>query len=100
MEGSGAVQNGQQLAAPPRQASLIRPDQVKRLPFLDQESKARHGVGIQKLWDIINTRPANSPEQQQAYAKLGRISAVLLQAMKQWNAKTQQLAQQAATTFE
>lgn len=96
MEGSGAVQNGQPSAAPPQQASLIRPEQVKKLPYLDQEAKARHEVGIQKLWDIINTRPANSPEQQQAYAKLGQISATLMNGMKQWNAKTLQAAQQAA----
>ena len=96
MEGSGAVQNGQPSAAPPQQASLIRPEQVKKLPYLDQESKARHEVGIQRLWDIINTRPANSPEQQQAYAKLGQISATLMNGMKQWNAKTQQAAAQQA----
>jgi transcription initiation factor TFIID subunit 12 len=96
MEGSGAVQNGQPSAAPPQQASLIRPEQVKKLPYLDQETKARHEVAIQKLWDIINTRPANSPDQQQAYSKLGQISATLMNGMKQWNAKSQQAAQQAA----
>jgi transcription initiation factor TFIID subunit 12 len=94
MEGSGAVQNGQPSAAPPQQASLIRPEQVKKLPHLDQETKARQEVGIQKLWDIINTRPANSPEQQQAYSRLGQISATLMNGMRQWNAKKQQ--QQAA----
>ena len=90
MEGSGAVQNGQPSAAPPQLASLIRPEQVKRLPFLVQETKARQEVEIQKLWDIINTRPANSPEQQQAYSRLGEISAEL----RQWNAQIQQEAQQ------
>jgi transcription initiation factor TFIID subunit 12 len=99
MEGSGAVQNGQPSAAPPQQASLIRPEQVKKLPHLDQEAKARQEVGIQKLWDIINTRPANSPEQQQAYARLGQISATLMNGMRQWNARkqaAQQAQQQAA----
>jgi hypothetical protein len=98
MEGSGAVQNGQPLAAPLQPASLIRPEQVKKLPFLDQEAKARHEVGIQKLWDIINTRPANSPERQQAYERLVRLSAILMTGMKQWNAKAAQQAGQQNST--
>lgn len=98
MEGSGAVQNGQPSAAPPQQASLIRPEQVKKLPHLDQETKARQEVGIQKLWDIINTRPANSPEQQQAYSRLGQISATLMNGMRQWIAQKDQAKQQNSTS--
>jgi transcription initiation factor TFIID subunit 12 len=96
MEGSGAVQNGQPSAAPPQQASLIRPEQVKKLPHLNEETKARQEVGIQRLWDIINSRPANSPEQQNAYSRLGQISATLMHGMRNYqNIKKQQAAAQA-----
>ena len=36
MEGSGAVQNEQPSAAPPAQPALIRPEQVKKLPHLNE----------------------------------------------------------------
>jgi transcription initiation factor TFIID subunit 12 len=103
MEGSGAVQNGQSSAAPPQQASLIRPEQVKKLPHLNEETKARQEVGIQKLWDIINARPANSPEQQNAYARLSQISATLMHGMRQYQSRMKQQAaaqagQQTGTT--
>ena len=98
MEGSSAVQNGRPSAAPPPLASLIRPEQVKKLPHLGLETKARQEVGIQKLWDIINTRPANSPEQQQAYSRLGQISATLMNGMKQWAAQKNQAKQQNSTS--
>ena len=94
MEGSGAVPNGQPSAAPPQQASLIRPEQVKKLPHLNEENKARQEVGIQRLWDIINSRPANSPEQQQAYSRLSQISTTLMNGMRQYQ---QNKRQQAAT---
>jgi transcription initiation factor TFIID subunit 12 len=71
---------------------------VKKLPHLDQETKARQEVGIQKYWDIINTRPANSPEQQLAYSRLGQLSATLMNGMRQWNAKKQQHAAQQNST--
>ena len=95
MEGSGAVQNGQPSAAPPAQSALIRPEQVKKLPHLDNETKARQEVGIQRLWDIIHNRPANSPEQQQAYSRLSQISATLMNGMRQYqNRKRQEAAAQ------
>jgi hypothetical protein len=96
MEGSGAVQNGQPSVASP--LSFMRPEQVKVLPHLDQDTKTRYEVGIRKLWDIINTRPANSPEQQQAYSRLVQISATLMNGMRQWYAKKQQAVQHNSTS--
>jgi hypothetical protein len=49
MEGSGAVQNERPSAAPPAQPALIRPEQVKKPPHLNEEAKAHQEVGIQKL---------------------------------------------------
>jgi hypothetical protein len=96
MEGSGAVQNEQPSAAPSAQPALIRPEQVKKLPHLNEETKARQEVGIQKLWDIINSRPPNSPEQQQAYLRLSQISATLMNGIRQFQSmKNQQAAAQA-----
>jgi transcription initiation factor TFIID subunit 12 len=92
MEGSGAVQNGQPSAAPPQQASLIRPEQVKKLPHLNDETKARQEGGIQKLWDVINSRPPNSQDYQDAYARLSSISASLMHGMRQYQSRMKQQA--------
>ena len=79
-------------AAPPAQSALIRPEQVKKLPHLDNEAKARQEVVIQNLWDIIHNRPANSLDQTQAYSRLSQISATLMTGMRQYQNKKRQEA--------
>jgi hypothetical protein len=56
------MQNRPQPTANTTQGSLIRAEQVKKLPHLRDDQKAQHEVLISKLWDVINSN-SNSNEQ-------------------------------------
>ncbi|ERF70759.1 hypothetical protein EPUS_05111 [Endocarpon pusillum Z07020] len=82
--GASAIQQ-QQLA------SMIRPEQVKKLPHLNDEKKQQHEVIIQRLWTALRGNPQGSPEYQKAIASLAQVSTSLMAGMKRYNA--QQLQQ-------
>lgn len=71
-------------------ASMIRPEQVKRLPHLSDDKKQQHEAFIHRLWDTLRTSPQGSPENQKALANLATISQNLMAGMKRFNAQQRQ----------
>ncbi|KAI1619137.1 transcription initiation factor TFIID subunit D10 [Exophiala viscosa] len=94
MDGS-ASQRPQQPALQ-QQASLIRPEQVQRLPQLNVAQKQQFEQGVKRYWEVLNSTPQGDPKYNEAYQGLVRTSAQLMAGMKQWqqNAKQRQLAAQ------
>jgi transcription initiation factor TFIID subunit 12 len=90
MDASGNTQ----ASAQQQLASMIRPEQVKRLPHLNEEKKQQHEVFIQRQWDTILGSPQGSPEYQKALASLAQVSTSLMTGMKRFNAQRQQQQQQ------
>ncbi|KAK5490700.1 Transcription initiation factor TFIID subunit 12 [Exophiala xenobiotica] len=84
--------------APSQQASLIRPEQVQRLPQLNPAQKQQFEQGVKRFWEILNNTPQGDPKYNDAYQGLVRTSSQLMAGMKQWqqNAKQRALAQQQA----
>lgn len=82
--------------APQQQASLIRPEQVQRLPQLNASQKQQFEQGVKRFWDVLNSSQQGDPKYNEAYAGLVRTSSQLMAGMKQWQqaAKQRQLAQQ------
>lgn len=89
------VQNRPQQPPPTPQGSLIRAEQVKKLPHLREDQKAQQEVFISKLWDMINNSPQGSEQHTKAYAKLSAISTTLMQDMKKFHALKRQQQQTA-----
>ncbi len=75
-------------------ASMIRPEQVKKLPHLNDDKKQQHEVFIQRLWNTLRATPQGSPEYQKALASLAQVSTSLMAGMKRYNAQQQQRQQQ------
>jgi transcription initiation factor TFIID subunit 12 len=91
------IQNRPQQPAPTAQGSLIRAEQVKKLPHLREDQKAQQEVFISKLWDMINNSPQGSEQHTKAYARLSAISTTMMQDMKKYHALKRQQQQQQAT---
>lgn len=54
--------------------SLIKPEQVTKLPHFPEAQKAKYFGGISKLWETIRNNTPDSQEYQQAYQKLVDVS--------------------------
>lgn len=83
-------------AGPQQQASLIRPEQVQRLPQLNATQKQQYEQGVKRFWEVLNSTQQGDPKYNEAYQGLVRTSSQLMAGMKQWQqaAKQRQLAQQ------
>ena len=99
MENSGASQQSQQPIQPQQQSALIRAEQVKKLPHLNDMQKGQYEQVVQRLWDAVNSQPQNSENWTKAYQKLSQISKQLMTGMRTWqqNARQQQQAANAAS---
>jgi len=96
MDGN-TTQIQQRTLQPQSLANIIRADQVHRLPHLGDEQKAKYEQGVKQLWEVIESRPQNSPEYQQAYHKLVQVSQNIRTSLDRWRAQNQpQQAQGAA----
>lgn len=97
MEGNAAQPRPAQ-PTPQQQASLIRPEQVQKLPQLNPAQKQQYEQGVRRFWEILNTTPQGDPKHTEAYQGLIRTSNHLMAGMKQWqqNAKQRMAAQQQA----
>lgn len=95
MDGNTA-QNQQRTSQPQSHANLIRADQVHRLPHLDDEQKTKYEQGVKNLWEVIDSRPQNSLEHQQAYTKLVQVSQNIKNTLGRWRAQNQTQQQGAA----
>ena len=87
-------QNRPQPPAPHAQGSLIRSEQVKKLPHLSEAAKAQHEALISKLWEAINNSPQGGEQYTKAYTRLSQISSALMQDMKKFHAAKQRQQQQ------
>ena len=79
----------------PHHQHLIRVEQVRKLPHLDDNAKAQHEVAIKKLWDVYNTQQPGSEAHTAALKRLSEISQNLMQQMKLHQQRKQQMAQAA-----
>ncbi|KAK2808238.1 hypothetical protein FQN50_004980 [Emmonsiellopsis sp. PD_5] len=75
----------------PAQQSLIRTDQVQKLPHLNDAQKLAHTQAVRTLWDTLNAHPQNSPEYQTAQHKLNGISQNLMKGMRLFQTNRQNL---------
>jgi hypothetical protein len=84
------------LSWPPRQ-NLIKPDQVLRLPQLNEVQKTQFSEKVRQLWQKLTSFQGqeSSNEFRNAYAQLTGVSQNLLKGVKQFQAaRSQQIAQQ------
>ncbi|CAD6564672.1 MAG: Transcription initiation factor TFIID subunit 12 [Alectoria sarmentosa] len=68
---SNAAQQGNSL---PPIASLIRHEQIPKLPHFPEHQKEKYIDGIKKLWETIETTSAGSEPYQTAYKKLFEVT--------------------------
>ena len=66
-----AAQQGSNL---PPTTSLIKADQIPKLPHFPENQKEKYMEGIRKLWDTMDSNPAGSEPYQTAYKKLFEVS--------------------------
>ncbi|KIX94653.1 uncharacterized protein Z520_09699 [Fonsecaea multimorphosa CBS 102226] len=92
----GAAQNRPTQPAPQQQASLIRPEQVQRLPQLNPTQKQQFEQGVRRFWEVLNTTPQTDPKYTEAYTNLVKTSSQLMAGMKQWQQRKQMAQQHAA----
>ena len=85
-----APANAQPTAPVVPHPNLIRTDQVQKLPHLDQKQKLEHANVIQRLWDIVNSQDAQSPEYHNALVRLTQISHTLMRGMRMFQRNRQQ----------
>lgn len=96
------MDNSQQQQRPaqgaPGQQSLIRPEQVSRLPQLNPQQKQQYEQAVRKFWEVMSSTPPGEPRHQEAVQKLVATSQTLMQGMKnfQMAAKRRQQQQQQA----
>lgn len=96
MDASGAAPAANQQVPPQHQTSLIRTDQVQKLPHLNDQQKAQHTQLVRGLWDILSTRDPSSDEYRNAHMRLMQVSQQLMKGMQLYKQKlAQQQAQQA-----
>jgi transcription initiation factor TFIID subunit 12 len=90
---NNAPASSQQQQQQQQLASMIRPEQVKRLPHLNDDKKQQHEVYTQRLWNTLRSNPQGSPEYQKALASLAQVSTSLMAGMKRFTAQRQQQQQ-------
>ena len=97
MDGS-APQNTSSQTAPHQQASLIRPEQVARLPQLNPQQKQKLEKVVREYWEALNSIPQGEQKYNEAHRMLVQTSRSLMQGMKNYHlaAKQRQLQQQQA----
>ncbi|KZF21788.1 hypothetical protein L228DRAFT_261917 [Xylona heveae TC161] len=94
MDSTGNSQQPQPQAQP-QNPPLIRVEQVRNLHHITDQQKAQYATGIKKLWDVIQSRPSDSPEYQQAHNKLAEVSQSIWTSLKRFQQRAQQQAAQA-----
>ena len=82
--------NNPAMNGPPQRAmdarQLIKPDQVLKIPFLDEATKQRTYPHVQGLWATLQNSTPNSKEQTDAYESLFKISQGIKNRMQQQKA--------------
>lgn len=77
----------------PTQA-FVRPEQVHKLPHLNELQKTHQATIIGNLWRILNhTQPSSQQEYAAAQTRLAQMSANLVKGVRAWHSQTQQQQQ-------
>lgn len=63
---------------------MIRPEQLLKLPMLDDKTKTLYSDGLRKLWAVIETHPKESDQYQQATTKIKTVSVEILKKISTW----------------
>lgn len=91
METSTGAPHQPGATAPMQQhSSLIRTDQVQKLPHLTDAQKTTHTQVVRSLWETLNAHTAGSTEFANAQSKLNQISQSLMKGMKIFQQSRQQ----------
>ncbi|KAI4245760.1 MAG: hypothetical protein L6R40_002288 [Gallowayella cf. fulva] len=69
--------------------TLVRADQIPKLASIPEEKKGTYINGVTTLWDLIKSKPPESPEYQNAYKKLHEVSESIKKTMSQGRAAGQ-----------
>ncbi|MCJ1450618.1 Transcription initiation factor TFIID subunit 12 [Mycoblastus sanguinarius] len=77
--------------------SLIKADQINKLPYFPEHQKAKYHNGVTRLWETLNSQPKDSLEWQHAYSKLVDVSLSIKNSMNQNKTKADSTARAAAT---
>ncbi|KAI9837807.1 MAG: hypothetical protein M1819_006741 [Sarea resinae] len=85
-----AQQHAQQPTQQPAQQLLIRVEQVRNLPHLNEMQKKQYADGVQKLWDVLGARTPDNPEYQAAHNKLVEVSQSIRASWKRWTTRQAQ----------
>jgi transcription initiation factor TFIID subunit 12 len=96
MDGQVAQAPTNQQVPPQQQPSLIRTDQVAKLPHLTDAQKSQHTQLVRSLWDVLNSREPSSDEYRNAQVRLMQVSQSLMKGMQLFRNKIQQQQQQQA----
>ena len=79
--------NGQQSGRLPSINTLIKPDQVNKIPVLPEgATKQKYYQGVTGLWATLQSKPQDSPEYMEAHQKLASVTSqirILMQQRKQ-----------------
>ena len=80
----------------PQLVGLIKPEQVPKLPHLNEQQKQTYMNGVGNLWSKIYSHAKDSSEYQDAKKKLTEVSVSMKNGMKKWQElQAQQQAHQA-----
>ena len=94
MDGSAPQNRNAQGGAPHQQASLIRPEQVSRLPQLNPQQKQQYEGHVRRCWEVLNSVQQNDPKYNNAYQQLVQTSQTLMAGMKNYQQASKQRAMQ------
>ncbi len=83
---NGNNPQNQQGTSQPQQVTLIRADQVHKLPHLPEDQKIQIEQRVRQLWDDLQNRQPGSPEYQQLHNRLVGLSQSLKEGLNRWRA--------------
>ncbi|OAA71634.1 transcription initiation factor TFIID subunit 12 [Cordyceps fumosorosea ARSEF 2679] len=73
-----------------RPQPMYQPSQIKNLPLLSDEEKAKYEQGVSGLWARMNSSPPNSPEHMAARSKIIEFSRMLISKIQSRRVQAQQ----------
>ena len=95
MDGSSGGGQAQPALQQQQKTALIRAEQVRQLPHLKEEDKAKYQRFIENLYTSLRTNPSGTPEHQKTYNSLLQISQKLMTDMKRFREEQQLRAREA-----
>ncbi|KAJ5797977.1 ankyrin repeat-containing protein [Penicillium pulvis] len=79
-----------ELLSPSKRSGLIRTDQIRKLPHLNEAQKAEYTQIVKKFWQTLDNDDEQSPEYQTALLKLTHLSQNFMRLFQQHRQQTLQ----------